>query len=269
MAETAFSGDDYVSPSASAGSIAARFPTLFFLWKVFGIIRHDGNLAEAGKYYAANWVDGSRNTLRALEHCGAVLHVEGLRHIDAVDGPCVFVGNHMSTLETFILPVFIQPRKEVTYIVKESLLGYPWFGSVLKSRDPVVVSRTNPRRDLTTVLEGGEERLKRGISIIVFPQSTRNATFETAGFNSMGIKLAKRAGVPVIPLALRTDAWSTGRLLKDFGRINPALPIHFAFGEALYVKDNGKAEHAAVCTFIEQSLRRWQDEPPCPPQPAK
>jgi 1-acyl-sn-glycerol-3-phosphate acyltransferase len=258
MSGIAVSDDSYVTAPACAGRMAARFPSAFFFWTVLGIIRHDGILAGAGRYYAENWVEGSENTLRALERCGVRLHVEGLRHIDALDGPCVFIGNHMSTLETFVLPAFIQPRKEVTFVVKESLLGYPWFGPVLKSRNPIVVSRSNARRDLAAVLEGGEERLKKGVSVIVFPQSTRSAFFEPAHFNSIGIKLAKRAQVPVIPLALRTDAWGTGRLVKDFGRINPALPVRFAFGKALRVEGNGRAEHAAVCDFIAQSLQRWQ-----------
>ncbi len=261
MSATPVFGDSYSTPPGSAGPWAARFPSLVFFLKVFSIVRHDGNLAKAGKYFSENWVEGSVGTLRALERCGVSVHVEGLSHIDEVDGPCVFIGNHMSTLETFVLPMFIQPRKEVTYVVKDSLLTYPWFGPVLKSRDPIVVTRTNPRQDLTTLFEGGEERLKNGRSIIVFPQSTRSATFDPAHFNSIGIKLAKRAQVPVIPLALRSDAWGTGRLIKDLGPVNPSVPVNFAFGKAMMVEGNGKAEHAAVCNFIEEHLRRWNALP--------
>ena len=263
-----FPGDRYSTPASSAGYFAARFPSLAFFWKVLGIIRHDGNLARAGKYFPATWAQGSMNTLRALESCGVTVHVQGMDHIDDVDGPCVFIGNHMSTLETFVLPVFIQPRKEVTFVVKDSLLGYPWFGPVLKSCDPIVVTRTNPRQDLAAVLDGGEERLKKGLSIIVFPQSTRSATFEPTHFNSIGIKLAKRANAPVIPLALRSDAWSTGRVLKEFGVINPAIPVNFAFGKAIMVEGSGKAEHAAVCDFVERHLRQWGVPMAVPPNSA-
>ena len=249
--------DTYTTPPGSARGWAARFPSLIFPWKVFCIIKRDGGLSNAGKYCSDAWRQGSEDTLRALEACGVRLHVEGLRHIDEVDGPCVFIGNHMSTLETFVLPMFIQPRKEVTFVVKSSLLGYPWFGPVLRSRDPIVVGRSNARQDLTTVLEGGTERLQQGRSIIVFPQSTRSAEFDPAQFNSIGVKLAKRAGVPVIPLALRSDAWGSGKIIKDFGKINPALPAHFAFGKAMSITGNGKAEHAAICEFIQTRLEGW------------
>lgn len=264
MLAVPFPGDRYSTPSGSAGPWAARFPSLVFFWKVFGIIRHDGNLAMAGRYFSEDWAEGSMQTLRALERCGLTVHVEGMEHIDEANGPCVFIGNHMSTLETFVLPVFIQPRREVTFVVKDSLLSYPWFGPVLKSRDPILVTRTNPRQDLAAVLEGGEERLKKGVSVIVFPQSTRSNIFEPAQFNSIGIKLARRAQVPVIPVALRSDAWGTGRIIKDIGPVRPDIPVSFAFGKPMTVEGNGKAEHAAVCDFIERHLRLWGSLPAAP-----
>ena len=36
--------------------------------------------------------------------------------------PVVFIGNHMSTLETMVLPGLIAPHREVTFVVKESLV---------------------------------------------------------------------------------------------------------------------------------------------------
>jgi 1-acyl-sn-glycerol-3-phosphate acyltransferase len=260
MSDVLFPGDSYSTPPGRATFFASRFPSLFFLWKVLGIIRHDGNLAVAGKYGGPEWAEGSLCTLRALERCGVVVHVSGMENIDRADGPCVFIANHMSTLETFVLPVFIQPRRDVTFVVKESLLKYPWFGPVLGMRNPVVVGRKNARADLTAVLDGGADRLRKGTSLIVFPQSTRSLSLDPALFNSIGVKLAKRANVPIVPLALRTDAWGMGALIKDLGRISPALPVHFAFGEPMTVSGGGKAEHAAICAFIAERLREW-----CPP----
>lgn len=257
MPNILFPGDAYETPAGGGGFFASRFPTLYFLWKVLSIIRHDGNLAAAGRYGGREWAAGSLNTLRSLEHCGIRFHVSGMDNIDRAGEACVFVGNHMSTLETFVLPVLIQPRRKVTYVVKDSLLKYPWFGAVLGAREPIVVGRKNARADLAAVLEGGAARLAAGVSVIVFPQSTRSLALDPAQFNSIGVKLAKRAGVPVVPLALRTDAWGMGALVKDFGRISPELPVHFAFGEPLRVEGNGKAEHAAVCDFIAGHLRDW------------
>ncbi|MDR1946831.1 MAG: 1-acyl-sn-glycerol-3-phosphate acyltransferase [Desulfovibrio sp.] len=251
-----FPGDEYITP-ANAGAFESLWPSFFFTWYVVDIIRHDGRLAAAGRYRGREWVEGSRRTVRLLERCGVRFHFSGMDNIDRTAGPCVFVGNHMSTLETFVLPSLIQPRKPVTFVVKESLLKYPWFGPVLDSRNPVVVRRVNPREDFSAVMEGGAERLAAGRSVIVFPQSTRTPFFDPAAFNSMGIKLAKRAGVPVIPVALRTDAWANGKYIKDYGGINPAKAVHIRFGEALGVIGNGRVEHAEVCAFIGRNLEEW------------
>jgi len=121
--------------------------------------------------------------------------------------PVLFIGNHMSTLETMILPCLISPLRNVTFVVKESLVKHPLFGDVMRSRDPIIVGRTDPRKDLEAVMNGGMELLSKGISIVIFPQSTRNVIFKPEEFNSLGVKLAKKAGVQVVPIALKTDFW--------------------------------------------------------------
>jgi len=107
------------------------------------------------------------------------------------------------------------------------------------------------------VLEGGEQRLKAGISIVVFPQTTRTPTFDPTDFNSIGVKLAKKAGAPIVPIALKTDAWGNGRYLKDFGRIKPSSKVHFAFGNPLWVKDRGREEHEEIVRFISDKMAEW------------
>lgn len=255
-----FPEDSYTTPDGAATALPSAFPSLYFAWKLFSIVWRDGGLANAGTYSGLEWSRGSHDTLKALERAGVRIHAGGLNNIDAANGPCVFIGNHMSTLETFVLPVFIQPRKEVTFVVKESLIGYPRFGPVLKSREPIVLKRQNPREDLATVMAEGCERLGRGISVIVFPQSTRSAALDPAQFNSIGVKLAARAGVPVVPVALCTKAWKVGRIVKDFGGLDPAKPVHFAFGAPLHVQGKGREEHAAVCAFIQERLEAWSGE---------
>ena len=132
----------------------------------------------------------------------------------------------------------------------------------MRSRNPVAVSQTNPREDLVTMLKEGTERLKRGISIIVFPQGARTATYIPEEFNTIGVKLAHRAGVPIVPLALKTDAWGNGRIIRDFGRIDPTKKVHFAFSEPLRVEGRGTEQHQAVLDFIGGKLAEWQSEAP-------
>lgn len=231
--------------------------SLAFHVRVIQLVRRASRKARAGRLDGRGWVASSLAVLRYLEEAGIVVTVEGLDHLDGLEGPAVYVGNHMSTLETFLLPSILRPRGRVTFVVKQSLLDYPIFGPVMRSRDPIAVGRANPREDLVTVLEEGKERLGRGVSVIVFPQTTRTPFFDPAKFNSIGAKLAARAGVPLVPLALRTDAWGTHRWLKDLGPIRPELPVHLRFGAPLPPEGKGDAAHRSTVAFISEALEEW------------
>ena len=251
----------YQTDPGRVSLLAKVFPSLAFYRRFFGIVFSASVKAKRKRYDDAQWCQSSLQVLRALEKVGVRVEITGIEHLERIDAPCVVIGNHMSMLETAVLPVIIQPVRKVTFVVKQSLLDYPVFGHVMRSRDPIAVSRTNPRQDLKAVLEGGKDRLKKGVSIIVFPQTTRSSSFDPSQFSTIGVKLAQRAGVPVIPLALLTDAWCNGKRLKDFGRIDPSKQVRFAFGEPLWIKGRGADENREITQFIGDSICKWKAEP--------
>jgi 1-acyl-sn-glycerol-3-phosphate acyltransferase len=159
-----------------------------------------------------------------------------------------------------ILPSIIGPLRELTFVVKDSLVRHPLFGDVMKSRDPIVVGRTDPRKDLEAVMNGGFEKLNNGISIVIFPQSTRSVEFRPEEFNSLGVKLAKKAGVEVVPIALKTDFWGNGKLIKELGPLDRHKHIHIKFGEPMKISGNGKEENQRIIDFIKASLEEWKLE---------
>ena len=252
------SQDAYRTPDRVGSWIGRTSPNTVFYAKAFMIVFHAARLARKGRYDAARWVDSSITTVRALESVGGRFEFQGLDVVRKLSSPCVFIGNHMSILETFVLPCLIVPHRNVTFVIKESLITYPLFGHVMRSRNPVVVGRENPREDLRWVLEEGQKRLEDDISIVIFPQTTRSVEFDAKKFNSLGVKLAKRCNVPVVPFALKTDAWGLGRRLKDFGRIRPEKTVHIHFGEPMTVQGSGKEEHGRVVEFIEKNLEEWR-----------
>lgn len=96
--------------------------------------------------------------------------------------------------------------------------------------------------------------------MIVFPQSTRSAEFDPAQFNSIGIKLAKSAGVPVIPLALKTDLIGNGKLCRDLGPVHPENEVRFEFGAPIEIEGNGQAQQQQVIDFISSCFERWKQK---------
>lgn len=196
-------------------------------------------------------------SLRAVEGAGGRVNVAGLGHMASVTGPVVFVGNHMSTLETLLLPGLILPFKDVAFVVKQNLLDYPVFGPIMRAVKHIAVGRVNPRDDLKAVLTRGQEMLLAGVSVVIFPQATRSAEFDIAAFNSLGVKLAAKAGVPVIPVALKTDFMGNGRVFKDLGYVDDRKTVWIAFGAPLKVIGNGREAHEAVVQFVAGHLREW------------
>jgi 1-acyl-sn-glycerol-3-phosphate acyltransferase len=167
----------------------------------------------------------------------------------------------MSSLENLTLFGIIGPIKDVTYVVKRELVYHWMFGPVMRLRKPVVVGRINPRDDFSIIMEEGSRTLNDGQSVIIFPQSTRRSYFDPADFNSVGIKLAQKAGVEIIPFAVKTDWWGNSRISSYFGKINQSEPIFIRFGEPIRVKGNGREAHRAVIQFIELCQVEWKHTP--------
>ena len=248
----------YSSANTHAFWLARNNPTAIFYAKMVYIVLKSNRLAQKGIFNGEAWVRSSIGIIRALESVGTHFDIQNLDFFRDLEEPCVFVGNHMSILETFVLPCLIQPYRDVTFVVKESLISYPFFGTILRSRAPVVVGRINPRDDLRIVLKEGRNRLNRNVSVVIFPQTTRSPIFDVDKFNTLGVKLAKRADVPVVPFALKTDAWGLGRRIKDFGKISPAKTVRIHFANPMHISGSGKDEHNTIIEFISAKFADWR-----------
>ncbi len=230
---------------------------IYFTLKYAGVIFRTRKQAINKDYDTKAWTDSSFEILQLIEKSGGDFHITGMENITKHDGPVLFISNHMSTLETMVMPCIIGPHRESTFVVKESLVKHPLFGDVMKTRNPIVVGRTDPRKDLEAVMNGGAELLAKGVSIIIFPQSTRSLDFKPEEFNSLGVKLAKKAGVPVVPVAIKTDFWGSGKLIKELGPIDSKKTIYFKFGEPFLITGNGKEDNQRIIGFIKSSLEEW------------
>lgn len=254
----AYEKGGYRSPEVSVGFLKHAFPTAGLYPSFLRNVWRSSALARKGIYGYDDWVASSVDVLRSLERVGVRVEVSGVEHLQNLQGGGVIIGNHMSTLETMVLPAVIGSVRRVTFILKDSLFRTPIFRDIVETIDAIGVSRTNPRADLKIVLDGGSERLNKGTSIVVFPQTTRSIQFDATQFSKIGVKLARRAQAPIIPLALCTDAWANGKWIKDVGSIDPTRTVRFVFGAPFHVESRGKEEHQRVIDFIENQLKSWE-----------
>ena len=256
-----FPADEYHTPENRKRALGDRLSlgsSLYFKLKFLQILFYNRRLASKGNYDTERWALSSYEIQQYCEDSGAKFHITGIDNVDKVkDEPVVFISNHMGTLETMVFPSLVAPVKEVTFVVKESLITNPLFGPIMRVRNPITVGRTDSRQDLMKVITEGKQKLAEGTSVIIFPQGTRSVEFKPENFNSLGVKLAQKAGVRIVPMAIKTDFWGNGKLIKDLGVANRKEPVYIKFGEPMEVKGAGKEEHQFCVDFVEKHLEEW------------
>ena len=236
--------------------LLGRTDTWYYL-KIFRVILSGAIVARFGRYDTPFWGQQSYEILQAAEVCGAKITISGCESVTKYNKPVVFVSNHMSMLETMLYPGILLAFGGLATVVKESLLTYPVFGHIMCAVDPISVTRKSPREDLKEVLGKGEAILRAGRSVLIFPQSTRRVEFNPDEFNSLGVKLAKKAGVPIVPIVLKTDFHSNGIRFKDIGDLDRNKHVYFKFGPVMEITGNGRVEHEKSIEFIEANLKQW------------
>ncbi len=242
----------------------ARFPRFIekrlFRLRMARIYLHGWRDSKDPESYVSRlWAPNGVEVVRAVERTGGRVVVEGFGRLRGAALPAVFVSNHVSSLETYLVAPLLLPFTTFTYVLKKSLVKYPVLGRVIRALDPVPVGRKSPMEDLRDVLTHGTETLRRGRSVLVFPQGTRQRLFDPATFNSIGAKLARRAGVPVVPLCLATDFVRIGQWQRDlFSTVHPESTVRAACGEPI-PPDVPQAEVQRRCIdFITSTLARWE-----------
>ena len=235
---------------------------LYFFYTYMKITLKMYFLAKKGQFHEDEYMLYGYLTFKLLEDVGGKIRIEGIENLKKVkDEPVVFVANHMSTMETMIFPSIVFPVKEVVGVMKEEILNFPIFGEVMKATKAITVGRVNPREDLKAVMEQGQKLLKEGTSILIFQQSRRSSVFDPEKFSSLGIKLAQKSGVKVVPIALKTDFWGNGKYIRDFGPLNRGERIYISFGTAISLEEYGKNTNNKVIEFIEGKLEEWNHSP--------
>jgi 1-acyl-sn-glycerol-3-phosphate acyltransferase len=239
------------------GSFFPSWLNFIYYVRLVSIITHAGIVGRRGNLDDEKWAWFSHRIVRTVEFVGGKVNISGLEALSHQSGPVVYIANHMSLLETLVLPGIALAFNRVNFVIKEELRHYPVAKHFMIALKLIAVSRQNPRDDLKVVMREGSKFISSGGSIFIFPQATRSVEFDVEGFNTLGIKLAARNGVPVVPVAVKTDFQQNGKWIKELGPIDPHKAIYFKFGEPLVVEGKGRQAHQDVIDFIVQNLLAW------------
>ncbi len=249
----------YQSPAGRSrpGMYFPAWLNLKYYLRLVSTLTHASIVGRRGDLDDDRWAWFSHKILRIVESVGGKVDISGLEGVSNHRGPLVYIANHMSLLETLIMPGIALAFNRVTFVIKEELRHYPVIRHFMIALKLIAVSRENPREDLKTVLREGGKFIAEGGSIVIFPQATRSVEFDIEAFNTLGVKLASRAGVPVVPVAIKTDFQNNGKWIKDMGTIVPEKTLYFKFGEPLAVGEKWRQTHQHVIEFIVQNLTAW------------
>ena len=215
-----------------------------------------------GRLTTESWANACFSSVTTAERLGMEVSVEGFENRRAVDGPVVYLSNHMSMTETIMLPPILLAAGSFSYVAKASLAHLPFLERAAEHMRMVPISRKSPREDLLSILRIGVERLDGGDSFLIFPQGTRCAVFSRKRYSSIGAKLAERANRPVVPIVVDTRCQPTrekGMLRKvfhDFGPVDTSKDIRIAFGPVIPA---GKSRdmHEAAFDWMAGRLEAW------------
>jgi len=137
----------------------------------------------------------SRLLLRAA---GVDLRTERMETIDRKQR-YILVANHYSY---FDIPVIIASVPQpIRFMAKISLFKIPIFGWALGRAGFIPIDRKN-RRTAVKSFDLAAERIRKGNTIVVFPEEGRSRNREMRPFQRGGFLLALKSELPILPLAI-------------------------------------------------------------------
>ncbi|KOP83125.1 acyl-phosphate glycerol 3-phosphate acyltransferase [Bacillus sp. FJAT-21945] len=132
---------------------------------------------------------------------GSKVEVKGQEFLP--EGPVVFVCNHEGDFDIPVLLACID--KPFGFISKVEVKKAPIISSWMEVMNCVFIDRKD-RRSAVKSIRDGVEKLKSGHSIVIFPEGTRSKGGPIGDFKAGGLRLAKDAGVPIVPIGIKGTA---------------------------------------------------------------
>ncbi len=205
-----------------------------------------------------------RGAARTLSRASAVpLSVRGLDNLPPAEQPCIYVSNHASYLDSYVV-VAALPRR-FSFLAKAELGRNPLLRLFLTRIEAEMIERFDIERGLADA-ERAVEAARAGRSLMVFAEGTFTRMPGLLPFHLGAFKTAVETGLPIVPIAingtrscLRGDTWlpRRGKIALSVGKpIEPDAQATDRWAEALRLRDETRAfilEHCGEPDLAHES----------------
>ena len=174
---------------------------------------------------------------------GTKLIVRGRENIPT-DSAALFVGNHRSYFD--IVLTYSQFPGITGYVAKKEMLRYPLLVNWMRNIHCLFLDRDNIKEGLKTILAGVEE-VKKGVSMCIFPEGTRNKVNDTfLPFHEGSFKIAEKGGVPVVPMVIINSA----DIFEDHLPWIRSTTVVIEFQPAIYMTDMDRSARKNMGSYV-------------------
>jgi 1-acyl-sn-glycerol-3-phosphate acyltransferase len=196
-------------------------------------------------YYAHKEVSALARSL--VEATGSTVNIKGAENIP--EESCVFVGNHQGNFDVLIMAGYID--KPMGFIAKKQLETFPFVSYWMKQQHSVFMDREDPRDSVKAILQG-VENLKNGYSMTIYPEGTRTRGPEMIEFKKGAMKLALKAGAPIVPVTINN---SYKIFETQNGRRTKAVAVDLIFSTPIDTKGLSKVEQNNLSEHIKAIIQ--------------
>lgn len=163
-------------------------------------------------------------------------------------GGLLVLSSHQSHLDPLLLG--LATNRRLSSLARSSLFKFGPFGKAIAALGAVPIDRT---ASSVTAMRTVIQRLRKGAAVIVFPEGTRTSTGQLGEMKKGFALLAKRAAVPIAPVAIvgAYECWPRFHMFPRPGRIR----LHFGTViTADEVKSLSETQLADRCLAVLQDL---------------
>ena len=178
-----------------------------------------------------------------LRIAGVETTVIGLENVP--DEPVLFIGNHRSYFD--ILLTYSRCKRLTGYVAKKEMEKIPLLSTWMKYLYCLFLDRHDPKQGMKTILTA-IDYIKRGISICIFPEGTRNSGEE---LSLLPFKVAEKTGCAIVPISLNNTA---EMFEAHFPKIKKTHVV-IEYGAPVYPKDLDKETRKHLAPYFEQIIK--------------